>query len=219
MVHQYGYGREDDATHHYRQHPHSAPPLGAMPMAKRQGSMGSVYPPVMEENEEPFSAPMEKANYLDPYSQPDSGRLSKNPSNISTRSGHGGPNRFANMFHFSSSADPSKQEVRGGSHRGTKDYPHLQTRDFAMEHEERAALVDTDGPRYGRNNDSDDEDEGKRRSYEEEPRSAVTDESMGHVFLAEVRPAPIAKGRPSTVFEDGERTPTRGSPKGPRSQF
>lgn len=55
------------------------------------------------------------------------------------------------------------------------------------------------------------EEQGNGRdsmSYEEEPMSAATDESMGHVFQAMVRPAPITTARPSTDFgDDGQMTP------------
>jgi hypothetical protein len=168
-----------------------------------------VYPPVPEESEEPYTAPMEKTSYLDPYAQNDNDRLVASPSAISTRSGHGG--KLANMFHFSTSADPSKHhEVRGGGHRGTKDYPHLRTRDFATEQQERAGLVDSDAA---------DEDSG-RPSFEDEPRSAITDESMGHVLLAERRPAPAEVDRPPIIHEEDERMGAkRGSPRGPRQQL
>ena len=100
------------------------------------------------------------------------------------------------MFHFSTSADPSKHQVRGGAHRGTKDYPHLKTKDLAVEElQERKALVG-DSPT------------DVRESLEEEPMSAVTDESVGHVFQALVRPAPVSLERPLPNHErDGQITP------------
>jgi hypothetical protein len=143
--------------------------------------------------------------YLDPYAQASPTQLNKNPSKHSTHAGHGG--KLANMFHFSPSHDPSKQEVRGGAHRGMEDYPRLKTRDHATEHEERAGLVGTDEGHASRESI----DEGRRESYEDEPRSAVTDESFGHVLHATRRSGPTITTRPPTDYEDDDGPTPRGS--------
>lgn len=180
-------------------------------MGNRQGSTSSVYPPVLEEPETDEPEEMEKPrSYLDPYTQTSSTQLSKNPSKHATSPGHGG--KFANMFHFSSSHDPSKQDVRGGAHRGMEDYPRLRTRDYATEHEERAGLVGSGRGHAAQ--ESIDEDQ-QRQSYEDEPRSAVTDESFGHVLQATRRPGPVITTRPPTDYEeDGGATPRGSSPWG-----
>jgi hypothetical protein len=239
VVHQYGYGREDDSTHHYRTHGNSAPPLfhlnaGKVPgMGKRQASSSSVYPPLVEEPEEMGEVQSAPAGpgYLDPYGHPGKGRLSRNPSKVSDHAPQASPTaagRLANMFHFGS-ADSSRYEVRGGTHRGTKDYPHLRTKDIAVEREERAALVDreTDGDDDGedgtlrsthRRSNSEAQDGEDAREYDE-PRSAVTDESFGHVLQAERIPAPspVITMRPPVELEDDQKTLRGGSPRGPRA--
>jgi hypothetical protein len=207
VVHQYGYGRGDDATHEHRQHPRPK-------MSFRQSSSGSqTYPPVMEENEEdqekneyeyglpPHPAPLKnrpsvQKYYSDPYAQSPNARpkLESSDSKSSTHSLKG----FGGIFNFSHSADPSRAgmtspisagqgDARGGAHRGTKDYPHLPKREKDVEREERRGLVlDTDGHDEGEDGgDGEGGDISGRMSYDEEPRSAVTEESIGHVMRAE----------------------------------
>jgi len=211
VVHEYGYGRNAEAVHHYRQNPHSAPPMSVTnARSPRKGnrsastSVSSVYPPVVETPDEYADAstpPLDKrGKYLDAYDRPGPSNLSQNPPHSAPH--HPGlprapsSGKLANMFHFSTSADPSKHQVRGGAHRGTKDYPHLKTKDLAVEElQERKALVG-DSPT------------DVRESLEEEPMSAVTDESVGHVFQALVRPAPVSLERPLPNHErDGQITP------------
>lgn len=197
-MHQYGYGRDHDATHHTRPHSQSAPPqlnLNALKppsMGSRQASSTSVYPPVVEEPEEmEYEESMEK-RYRDPYTRSSSSKSVNGPPKLPalpTTSGH----KFSNMFHLSTSENPAKYEVRGGGHRGTKDYPHLKASESHTEMEERESLVEKEGEKewdsvghspihqshYRQTEDSDD-DEG--------PKSAVTDESFGHVLRVERRP-------------------------------
>lgn len=205
-MHQYGYGKDDDAYHHYRQHPHSAPPLShtlsqsrSVPsiITTRQPSTGSTYPPVMEEPEDDedlgggYRSSREKG-YLDPYSQA-SGKYTYQSDNVPSsgildqqgrRPSRSGGGTLSNLFNFSQSADPSKQT----SSHGKRDHPHISRRDYALEHEEREALVSP--IMYGDEKFGDDRHSEEGRESYEEPRSAVTDESVGHVFRAERRAAP-----------------------------
>ena len=178
------------------------------PSAVRSSTGILAYPPstwdIPEEDEDVkvMSASIEKSgrHYHDPYPAPQSARA------MSPRSPSTGRQVFNNLFHFGHSADPSRQsskDVRSGSNRGGKDYPHVPKKNYAMEREERAALVRDDEDGYK----SEDEDKKglydedlKKDSFEEEPKSAVTEESMGHVHFAERRPAPSAP--PSPVMEE-----------------
>jgi hypothetical protein len=131
------------------------------------------------------------SSYPDPYNNlqplPERPRLETKASTSSTGSARG----FGGIFHFSHSADPSKAaptpavgDIRGGAHRGTKDYPHLSKKEKAVEREERRGLVVDTDKGY-----EEDGDLGGRASYEEEePRSAVTEESLGHIMSAQRMP-------------------------------
>jgi hypothetical protein len=217
VVHQYGYGRDDDATHEHRAHP--------PPRLRQQASSSSASYPVIEETEDelnrndyaydrpqpPSKSPTIGGHYVDPYSnlQPARPRLESSDSRSSASSLKG----FAGMFNFSHSADPSKAGVdtRGGAHRGTRDYPHLSKKDKAVEKEERRGLVvDTDG--HGE--EGEEGDLAGRGSREEEPRSAVTEESLGHVMRAERwTPLRAAAGNSS---EGRSISSGIGGPRGPR---
>ncbi len=185
VVHQYGYGGDHDATHTSRPHPSPAPLLtssnsgsgrSAPFLATRQVSSGSSYPPVMEESEEDAADAMttvsghgERASYFpDPYRQSPIDfrpRLdTQNSRGSSTSTGSGPIQTLSNLFH--SHPERRDSEVRGGAHRGTRDYPHLPKEERDMENEERAALVR-----------SDDEDERPVHRVEEQPRSAASDSS------------------------------------------
>lgn len=181
----------------------------------RQASASSVYPPVMESPDEydedgaerdVGSAPVayrDYADYPDPYAHP-------HPAQPQGQHGQSSRHGIANMLHLSTSNDPSrksqsqhsskspssskkvssksKEDVRGGARRGTKDYPHLSKREAGVEREERRGLVrDESDERLdmdrGRESDSDASVTETEEHYDE-PKSAVTDESMGHVFKA-----------------------------------
>ena len=216
VVHQYGYGRGDEAVHGFRQHPHLLPPMSNSATGRRSASnsISSIYPPVVESPDEYAdlaTPPLDKrGRYLDPYNAPGPSNLSKKPprsrSNSPGPSGLPSTSKLANMFHFSTSADPSKHQVRGGAHRGTKDYPQLKTKDLAPEEmQERRGLV-SDSPT----------DVRESTSYDDEPQSAVTDESMGHVFKATVRPLQTTTGRASGDYRgDGDITPKGSYAGGP----
>ena len=238
MVHQYGYNRTDEPTHMLRPHPQPqssismvSSPSRQPAYQSRQASANSVYPPVLEEpedNDDPTSAasaPMEKVrhvSYLDPYERPKSAV----PASTSSR-GH------PSLFHISTSADPSTfrksrshskgespssrsrskdKEIRGSSRRGTKDYPHLSKREAGVEKEERRALVRDDGDeRFAQDSGSDTEG---RASYDE-PKSAITDESMGDIFKAVKRSVPEYSDIPPVPSRaGGYDSPT--TPRGPR---
>ena len=185
MVHQYGYGRNLDATHSSRPHPFPTSPLpssdpgagrSAPFLQNRQASSGFVYPPVMEEPEDDagemstahsHTGHVQSASYYpDPYRRsPQPPKIDTFSPRTSTSSGNPGPIKtLGNLFHLSQShTQRSNSEVRGGAHRGTRDYPHLPDTDRDVETEERAALVQ-----------SDDEDE-RERGVMESPLSAISE--------------------------------------------
>ena len=198
----------------------------------RQASASSIYPPVMESPDEydedgnerdVVSAPVtyrDHGDYPDPYARPHSARPQVQPHQDQP-SRHG----IANMLHLSTSTDPSrksqsqhssksqssskkassrsKEDVRGGARRGTKDYPHLSKREAGVEREERRGLVrDESDERLnmdrGRESDSDASNTETEEHYDE-PKSAVTDESMGHVFKAVRKAAPLIPPMPTSM--------------------
>ena len=246
-------------------HPHFA--NQARPVGARQGSASSglgsmghmaIYPPLVEEPEEAEGGDVgdvrstmgEKAHsifdlYLSPRtasraeSRPTSRAGKSPPSTSPTRTPTSplspGGSRLANMFHFGQ--NEARGEVRGGARRGTKDYPHLKSKDFATEREERAALFSPEAE------DVEEVDNGsvenvkeetvsgkedmrpgvfvdtnpdrRRSSYEDEPLTAMTDDSVGNVLRAEFRPSlpPIVTTPPANVTAQPEPA---GGPKGPR---
>lgn len=237
MVHQYGYNRTDEPTHILRPHPQPqssismvSSPSRQPAFQHRQASASSVYPPVLEEPDDfdddtsAATAPIEQirhVSYNDPYDRARS-------AVSSSTSSRGDPN----LFHMSTSVDPSKskksrsgskddstssgsgsrdKDVRGGSRRGTKDYPHLSKREAGLEREERRALVGDDSEeRFPQDSESDTEGRG---SYEE-PKSAITDESVGHVFKAVKRSLPEYSDNPPVPSRAGYDSPK--TPRGPR---
>lgn len=149
MIHQYDYGAQGGGQHTLRPH---APTLLQVPSRKSSG----LYPPVVEEDEEdekPISPSTTDAthahasiqtatSYNDPYRQPQSisAPFVTSPSSASSRSGLSG------IFSgFSNNPDLSlgrqKSDIRGGGHRGVKDYPHLPKEDADMERDQRRGLV------------------------------------------------------------------------------
>ncbi|RXK40813.1 hypothetical protein M231_01872 [Tremella mesenterica] len=104
----------------------------------------------------PASAPPGQTRYIDahefqnpPY-EPQSANLGLHQLPRSTSRGLSGLFSFGSgpdlvLGKKKSSSDVSSQgEVRGGSHRGTRDYPHLPKEDREKEHDERLALVSPD---------------------------------------------------------------------------
>jgi hypothetical protein len=171
MVHQYGYG-DQAPTHVARPH---APPISRM-HSSYSGS--NVYPPVREEEEDdekPISptstdathahASILTAAYVDPYKQPlpTPPHIGTTPTSPSARSGLSG------LFSTFSSAGPDltlgkgKNDTRGGTHRGTKDYPHLPKEDADVERDQRKGLFAEDEA-YADGADLEEGDVGEHRS-------------------------------------------------------
>jgi hypothetical protein len=131
---------------------------------------GPVLGPVVDGERQ--SRPAYSSHYSDPYAHSKPTTLQDSDAlSPSTRSG------LASLLTFGSVPDlglgrrkgsKEKEEgeemVRGGGHRGVKDYPHIKT-DVATDQSERRALVSREP--------SDDEDEGS--ASRGEPSSASTD--------------------------------------------
>lgn len=158
MVHQYGYGRNDEAMHSTRAH---GPGMGP-----RQFS-GNSYPileeeegdrrPVVESPTEilrsspsssPHGLPEKAADYMDPY---EDAPVSAAPQYRRPEPPRMPSRGFSSLFHFGTSPDltlkPHTEDnmTRGGAHRGTKDYPYRKGSggdDKAVEVEERRGLVE-----------------------------------------------------------------------------
>ena len=177
-------------------------------LTNRQASANSIYPPVMEEPEEEEdvrdigSAQMRKADarsgYTDHYPQTHRSETPKTTDSKTT--GIRGPrdlprDQSAHDDSRTSRMSRSSKRSDGGhsksSRKSRRDYPQSSKRD-AADREERRALVDREEPEEyldeqdRQRSDSDASGTSRAESYEE-PRSAVTDESMGHVFVAERR--------------------------------
>lgn len=179
----------------------SGPSRSTPTIGDRKVSTGSTYPPVIEEPEEDAgdavttqSGHVESASYYpDPYRQSpgDRPKLETQSSRGSTSGGSGPIRTLSNMF-SRSPVERQHSDVRGGAHRGTKDYPHLPKNERDVESEERAGLFD-----------SDEEDERPVREGEEGPRSALSESSSSSS-------GGRAAGR---KLQDGPRGPR---PSGPR---
>lgn len=244
VVHQYGYGRNDEPTHYSRHHPANPyqPAPGQMmpgrPSAQRSFS-GGLYPPVPEvdedasadshaSTEDPSSAALEKGAryYADPYRagpEPATPASHRQPGTESRRmetaasakSHESAAARIGQLFHFSQSADPSRARsavsgekekekerdaVRGGVHRGVKDYPHLRRGESGrgqQEKDERAKLVQPES-----------DDEGASRRSSVSSRHSYRDEhdalEMGSVGLPE---RTYAQPQEPAFVEDNDQTP------------
>ncbi|KAK4688681.1 magnesium transporter, partial [Tremellales sp. Uapishka_1] len=178
IVHNYGYTSHDgqtDAYHTTRQHPTpwSAPPAGMRQFS--QGSLGEghpVYPVAEEEEEPPQRHRFFNGRSGSPAGSPGPGER-RDPYSAPIEAGQIHPLKtgLSHMFHsFASGPDlslrrPSRDkddsEVRGGAHRGTKDYPHLKG-EKEKEHQEREALVQDDDDDV---EDEDEKDEARGRSH------------------------------------------------------
>lgn len=164
IVHQYGYYKKgsgsNDATHTVRQHDELRGNSGA-------SGTGTRIVPGTEGREELFSESpaKERANPYDHYHQmPERktsfsqlfGSFTHGPltSPVSPGSAQDGEHAerpsvahgFLGALHHRGQADDDARQVRGGAHRGVRDYPHLPKADQGTEREERAALVNSDSP-------------------------------------------------------------------------
>lgn len=128
----------------------------------------------------PQSAPAGQT--IQPFPYPDPYRPSPSPTALPQSAGALSPPRLqssksqsrnlSGYFNFGSGPDlalgrkkssESPSEIRGGTHRGTRDYPHLPKTERAKEHEERAALVHPD----------DEDDLGDRTFRDEDERDSI----------------------------------------------
>ncbi|KAL1410836.1 hypothetical protein Q8F55_001779 [Vanrija albida] len=148
VVHKYGYTRHDghtDATHETRAHSDDTKgtPLGGRrqfsgsSQAAEAGHMEQILEPHdgrFRSSPEPEKRPV--TDYLDPYYAATA--PAHTPPDSPTTRDRG---KLANLFQFREKSPKPEQQVRGGSHRGVRDYPHLGKGEEATEKEERAALV------------------------------------------------------------------------------
>lgn len=140
MVHHYGYtkGGHTDALHTVRQHDE----LRQLPPLPRTESPEKEYADPFD-HLPPQQRAERKTSFTQLFGSFTHGDLTSPVSPIrgSPSTEHG--QSLAHGFRSSSGDD---KQVRGGAHRGVKDYPHLSKHEQATEREERTALVRPESP-------------------------------------------------------------------------